>query len=110
MLERAPTQSSTGRPRPPAPPTTRSASSPDSPPAPISAETRMQARRRGDSLRRVGSRVGCPSLAAGLGGFTHRVTRFKAWMGAKGRSAAVIGAGVIGLVLMVIARGVITLL
>ena len=29
-----------------------------------------------------------------------RVTRFKAWMGAKGRSAAVIGAGVIGLVLM----------
>jgi Sap, sulfolipid-1-addressing protein len=37
-----------------------------------------------------------------------RVTRFKAWMGAKGRTAAVIGAGVIGLVL--IARGVITLL
>ncbi len=37
-----------------------------------------------------------------------RVTRFKAWMGAKGRSAAVIGAGVIGVVL--IARGVITLL
>jgi hypothetical protein len=37
-----------------------------------------------------------------------RVTRFKAWMGAKGRTAAVIGAGVIGGVL--IARGVITLL
>jgi Sap, sulfolipid-1-addressing protein len=37
-----------------------------------------------------------------------RVTRFKAWMGAKGRTAAVIGAGVIGAVL--IARGVITLL
>ena len=37
-----------------------------------------------------------------------RVTRFKAWMGAKGRTAAVIGAGVIGVVL--IARGVITLL
>ncbi len=37
-----------------------------------------------------------------------RVNRFKAWMGAKGRSAAVIGAGVIGLIL--IARGVITLL
>jgi hypothetical protein len=37
-----------------------------------------------------------------------RVTRFKAWMGAKGRTAAVIGAGVIGLAL--IARGVITLL
>jgi Sap, sulfolipid-1-addressing protein len=36
-----------------------------------------------------------------------RVTRFKAWMGAKGRAAAVIGAGVIGAVL--IARGVITL-
>jgi Sap, sulfolipid-1-addressing protein len=37
-----------------------------------------------------------------------RVTRFKAWMGAKGRTAAVIGAAVIGVVL--IARGVITLL
>ena len=37
-----------------------------------------------------------------------RVTRFKAWMGTKGRPAAVIGAAVIGLVLM--ARGVITLL
>jgi hypothetical protein len=37
-----------------------------------------------------------------------RVTRFKAWMGAKGRPAAVIGAGVIGVVL--IARGLITLL
>jgi hypothetical protein len=37
-----------------------------------------------------------------------RVTRFKAWMGAKGRTAAVIGAGAIGVVL--IARGVITLL
>jgi hypothetical protein len=37
-----------------------------------------------------------------------RVVRFKAWMGAKGRTAAVIGAGVIGAVL--IARGVITLL
>jgi hypothetical protein len=37
-----------------------------------------------------------------------RVTRFKAWMGAKGRTAAVIGAGRIGVVL--IARGVITLL
>jgi Sap, sulfolipid-1-addressing protein len=36
------------------------------------------------------------------------VNRFKAWMGAKGRTAAVIGAGVIGVVL--IARGVITLL
>lgn len=36
-----------------------------------------------------------------------RVTRFKAWMGAKGRTAAVIGAGVIGVVL--ITRGVITL-
>jgi hypothetical protein len=37
-----------------------------------------------------------------------RVTRFKAWMGRKGRTAAVIGAGVIGVVL--IARGLITLL
>jgi hypothetical protein len=37
-----------------------------------------------------------------------RVTRFKAWMSAKGRTAAVIGAGAIGVVL--IARGVITLL
>ena len=37
-----------------------------------------------------------------------RVTRFKAWMGAKGRTAAVIGAAAIGVVL--IARGVITLL
>jgi len=37
-----------------------------------------------------------------------RVTRFKAWMAAKGRTAAVIGAGVIGVLL--IARGVITLL
>jgi Sap, sulfolipid-1-addressing protein len=37
-----------------------------------------------------------------------RVTRFKAWMGAKGRTAVVIGAAVIGVVL--IARGVITLL
>jgi hypothetical protein len=37
-----------------------------------------------------------------------RVTRFKAWMGAKGRTAAVIGAGAIGVVL--VARGVITLL
>jgi Sap, sulfolipid-1-addressing protein len=37
-----------------------------------------------------------------------RVTRFKAWMGRSGRTAAVIGAAVIGVVL--IARGVITLL
>jgi len=37
-----------------------------------------------------------------------RVNRFKAWMGAKGRTAAVIGAGAIGVIL--IARGVITLL
>jgi hypothetical protein len=37
-----------------------------------------------------------------------RVARFRAWMGRKGRPAAVIGFGVIGLVL--IARGVITLL
>lgn len=37
-----------------------------------------------------------------------RVNRFKAWMGAKGRTAAVVGAGVIGALL--IARGVITLL
>jgi hypothetical protein len=37
-----------------------------------------------------------------------RVTRFKAWMGAKGRTAAVIGVAVIGVLL--IARGVITLL
>jgi hypothetical protein len=36
------------------------------------------------------------------------VNRFKAWMGAKGRTAAVIGAGAIGVIL--IARGVITLL
>jgi hypothetical protein len=37
-----------------------------------------------------------------------RVTRFKDWMGRKGRSAAVIGAGAIGVLL--IARGLITLL
>ena len=37
-----------------------------------------------------------------------RVTRFKAWMARSGRSAAVIGAGAIGLVLIV--RGLITLL
>ena len=37
-----------------------------------------------------------------------RVTRFKTWMGAKGRTAVVIGAAVIGVLL--IARGVITLL
>src|SRR5947209_6562169 len=37
-----------------------------------------------------------------------RVTRFKGWMSRNGRTAAVIGAGVIGLVLIV--RGVITLL
>jgi hypothetical protein len=37
-----------------------------------------------------------------------RVTRFKAWMGRSGRTAAVIGAGVIGVVLIV--RGIITLL
>ncbi len=37
-----------------------------------------------------------------------RVDRFKGWMGRKGRSAAVIGAGAIGLILVV--RGVITLL
>ncbi len=37
-----------------------------------------------------------------------RVTRFKAWMGAKGRTAVVIGAVVIGVLL--IGRGVITLL
>jgi len=37
-----------------------------------------------------------------------RVTRFRAWMGRKGRPAAVIGAGVIGVWL--VARGVITLL
>ena len=37
-----------------------------------------------------------------------RVTRFKNWMSRKGRTAAVIGAGVIGVVL--IARGLITLL
>ena len=37
-----------------------------------------------------------------------RVTRFKAWMGAKGRPAAVIGTAVIGVLL--IARGLITLL
>jgi hypothetical protein len=37
-----------------------------------------------------------------------RVTRFKAWMGAKGRTAVVIGAAVIGVLL--IGRGVITLL
>jgi hypothetical protein len=36
------------------------------------------------------------------------VNRFKAWMGRTGRSAAVIGAGVIGPVLVV--RGLITLL
>jgi hypothetical protein len=36
------------------------------------------------------------------------VTRFKDWMGSKGRSAAVIGAGVIGVLL--VGRGVITLL
>ncbi len=36
------------------------------------------------------------------------VTRFKAWMGRSGRSAAVIGAGAIGVVLIV--RGLITLL
>jgi hypothetical protein len=37
-----------------------------------------------------------------------RVTRFKAWMGRSGRTAAVIGAGVIGVVLIV--RGIITLI
>jgi Sap, sulfolipid-1-addressing protein len=37
-----------------------------------------------------------------------RVTRFKAWIGLKGRTAIVIGAGVIGVYL--VARGVITLL
>jgi Sap, sulfolipid-1-addressing protein len=37
-----------------------------------------------------------------------RINRFKAWMGRKGRPAATIGAGVIGLIL--IARGLITLL
>lgn len=37
-----------------------------------------------------------------------RVTRFKAWMGRSGRTAAIIGAGVIGAVLL--ARGIITLL
>ncbi len=36
------------------------------------------------------------------------MTRFKAWMARSGRSAAVIGAGAIGLVLIV--RGLITLL
>jgi hypothetical protein len=37
-----------------------------------------------------------------------KVTRFKAWMGRSGRKAAIIGAGVIGVLL--IARGLITLL
>jgi hypothetical protein len=37
-----------------------------------------------------------------------RVNRFKAWIGRKGRTAVVIGAAVIGLIL--IARGVIALL
>ena len=37
-----------------------------------------------------------------------KVTRFKTWMARKGRTAAVIGAAVIGVVL--IARGLITLL
>jgi Sap, sulfolipid-1-addressing protein len=37
-----------------------------------------------------------------------RVTRFKAWIGRKGRTAVVIGATVIGLIL--VARGVIGLL
>ncbi len=37
-----------------------------------------------------------------------RINRFKAWMGRKGRPAATIGAGVIGVIL--IARGLITLL
>jgi hypothetical protein len=37
-----------------------------------------------------------------------RVTGFKSWMGRKGRSAAIIGAGAIGLILVL--RGVITLL
>ena len=37
-----------------------------------------------------------------------RISRFKAWMGRKGRPAATIGAGVIGVIL--IARGLITLL
>ena len=41
-------------------------------------------------------------------GTRDRVARFRAWMGRSGRPAAVIGAAVIGLVL--IARGVITLL
>jgi Sap, sulfolipid-1-addressing protein len=36
------------------------------------------------------------------------ITRFKSWMGRKGRTAAVVGAGVIGVIL--IARGLITLL
>jgi hypothetical protein len=37
-----------------------------------------------------------------------KVTRFRAWMGSKGRTAAVIGAAAIGLIL--VARGLITLL
>jgi hypothetical protein len=37
-----------------------------------------------------------------------RVTRFKAWMGRRGGTAAVIGAAVIGLIL--VARGLIALL
>jgi hypothetical protein len=37
-----------------------------------------------------------------------RVTRFKTWIGLKGRTAIVIGAGVIGVYL--VARGIITLL
>ena len=41
-------------------------------------------------------------------GTQDRVARFRAWMGRSGRPAAVIGAAVIGVV--VIARGVITLL
>jgi hypothetical protein len=39
---------------------------------------------------------------------TDKVTRFRAWMGSKGRTAAVIGAAAIGLIL--VARGLITLL
>ena len=42
------------------------------------------------------------------GSTQNKVTRFKAWMGRSGRKAAVIGAAVIGVLL--IARGVITLL
>jgi hypothetical protein len=42
------------------------------------------------------------------GSTQHKVTRFKAWMGRSGRKAAVIGAAVIGVLL--VTRGVITLL